>query len=156
MRSGFRGRAPVAGRIWCALAMAVLASSCQTSAAEVLPPSTPVVEVAMREYRFDYDTAIPSGRVVFRAVNTGSLLHRVVVFPMPDDLPPIDELLRGSGQRIMVPLAGIPPQVPGASGTFALDLTPGRYAMICTMVSRAGNETHAVKGMASEFRVQGQ
>ncbi len=110
----------------------------------------------MREYRFDYDTAIPTGRVVFRAINAGTLLHRVVVFQMPDDLPPIDELLRNSGRRILVPLAGIPPQLPGASGTFALDLGPGRYAIICTLVSRDDNETHALKGMASEFRVQGQ
>lgn len=134
----------------------MLATSCRTSGAEVLPPAAPVVEVVMREYYFDYDGRIPSGRVIFRAVNAGTLLHRVVVFQMPEDLPPIDELLHGSGQRIMVPLAGIPPQLPGGSGTFALDLAPGRYAMICTLVSRDDNQTHAVKGMSSEFRVQGQ
>ena len=110
----------------------------------------------MREYAFDYGPTIPSGRVIFRAINAGTLLHRMVVFEMPDELPPIDELLRGSEQRVMVPQAGIPPQFPGASGTFALDLAPGRYAMICTMVSRDDNKTHALKGMASEFRVQGE
>ena len=119
-----------------------------------MPPTTPVVNVTMREYRFDHDATIPRGRVVVRAVNAGTLLHRLVLLPLSDDLPPIDQLLRESERRVLVPLAGIPPQLPSKSGTFAVDLAPGRYGMICTLMSRDGNETHAVKGMASEFRVE--
>lgn len=130
-------------------------TSCQADKSEdkaPLPTASPVVVVTMSEYRFDYDPAIPSGRVVFRFVNEGQASHRPALLPLPEDLPPIDQQLRGSKRRGISPFAGVYDRRPGATGTFAVDLVAGRrYALICYAQDPNGS-SHALKGMNSEFR----
>lgn len=140
----------------------VLAASCSSSGNAApgsaarfapVPPPAPVVEVAMGEYRFDYDAAaIPAGRVVFRARNVGGEPHNLVMIPLAEDLPPIEVQLRGSERRLVEPFAGFYDRPPGDTGSFAVDLVPGRrYAMICTLPA-PDNEPHWRKGMVTEFR----
>lgn len=110
----------------------------------------------MREYRFDYDDAIPAGRVVFRIQNEGEVEHRLTLVPLPEDLPPIDEQIRGSVRQGVTPFAGVSERLPGGEGLFAVDLVAGqRYGMVC-FVTDADGQSHAVKGMTSEFRAAGQ
>lgn len=119
-----------------------------------LPRPAPVVKITMREYRFDYDPDIPSGRVVFRLVNKGRVSHRPSLLPLPENVPPIDEQLRGSKRRGISAFAGVPDRRPGAIGTFAVDLVAGRrYALVCYARDRDGS-VHALKGMNSEFRAR--
>ncbi len=106
----------------------------------------------MQEYRFNYSPDVPAGRVVFRVRNVGTVNHRLTLLPMADDLPPIDEQLRDSIPQPAAPLAGIPEIPPGQSGTFAVQLEDNkRYAIVCFTEDDNG-ESHAVKGMSSEFR----
>ncbi len=136
----------------------LLSTSCQSSssAEAPLPPSPPVVDVTMREYSFEYDQQIPSGRVVFRFVNDGELAHQPDVVPLAEDIPPIDEQLRGETRAVVFPLAGVPTRDPGETGTFAVDLAPGgRYAIIC-FARNADGTSHALQGMSSEFRAEAQ
>jgi hypothetical protein len=106
----------------------------------------------MLDYRFDYDPEIPSGRVVFQILNAGDVPHQLTLFPLPEDLPPIDEQLRGSQRRFLEPFASIYRRAPGERGTFAVDLEPDRrYAMVCYLEADDG-EPHWMKGMVSEFR----
>lgn len=141
----------------CAALGSVAVASCQTTGKPTankapLPTASPVVVVTMREYRFDYDPNIPSGRVVFRFVNKGQRTHRPSLLPLPEDVPPIDEQLRGSKRRAIRPFAGVSDQRSGAIGTFAVDLIAGqRYALICYAQDPDGTP-HALKGMSSEFR----
>ncbi len=108
--------------------------------------------VTMHDYRFDYDPAIPSGRVVLRIHNAGDAPHHLTLFPLPEDFPPIDEQLRGEQRRFLEPFASIYERAPGDIGTFAVDLEPGtRYAMVCYLEADDG-EPHWMKGMVSEFR----
>lgn len=117
-----------------------------------LPAPAPIVEVEMRDYAFDYDSAIPAGRVVFRARNIGKVAHRLALLPLPEDVPPIDEQLASSQRRFLEPFAAFANRPPGAVGSFAVNLAPGqRYAMICYVVDADG-EPHYRKGMSSEFR----
>lgn len=117
-----------------------------------LPSASPVVLVTMHEYRFDYTPTIRSGQVVFRFVNEGQVPHRPALVPLPEDLPPIDQQLRGSKRRAVTPLAGVYDRRPGATGSFAVNLTAGRrYALICYAHDPDGS-AHATKGMDSEFR----
>lgn len=107
----------------------------------------------MAEFRFDYDVTPPAGRVVFRARNLGRANHELLLLSLPADLPPVREQLQSSERRPVNTVGRIPPRVPGATGTFAVDLVPGRYAMVCFVVDPDG-EQHAVKGMTAEFRVR--
>lgn len=107
----------------------------------------------MTDHRFDYDAkSIGAGRTVFRASNVGDVVHNIVMIPLAEDLPPIDQQLAGSERRLVQPFAGFYDRPPGDVGTFAVDLAPGtRYAMICTVIGPDG-EPHSKKGMATEFR----
>lgn len=117
-----------------------------------LPEPPPVVTVTMREYRFTLPRSVPSGRVVFRFVNAGRVLHQPDMVPMPAGLPPIGEQVRGGTRAAVSPFAGIPPRRPGRTGTFAVDLVPGqRYAIVCFARDSDDEGSHAVKGMTAEF-----
>ncbi|MEX2289751.1 MAG: hypothetical protein WD794_05420 [Mycobacteriales bacterium] len=116
------------------------------------PAAAAVVEVQMVDHRFEFATPVPAGRVVFRLTNAGRSPHNLVLIPLPEDLPPIQEQIRGTKRRLVEPYAGIYDRPPGDTGTFAVNLLPGqRYAMICTVVDADG-EPHSKKGMATEFR----
>lgn len=119
------------------------------------PAAAPVVEVTMVDYGFEFDTPVPAGRVVFQITNAGRSDHNLVMIALPEDVPSIDEQLRGSQRRLVEPYAGIYERPPGDTGTFAVDLVAGqRYALICTLVAEDG-EPHYLKGMATEFRAAG-
>ncbi len=130
----------------------VVVTGCTGSGKPTWSNGPAVIAVAMREYRFDYDPAIPAGRVVFEFFNAGHVEHRPVLLALPEDLPPIDIQLRGTERRGIAPFAGVPAQAPGEAGTFAVDLLPGRrYALIC-FARGADGEPHFLEGMNSEFR----
>jgi len=122
----------------------------------VLPPRPTVVDVRMRENKFDYNRVIPSGRAVFRAVNVGHEAHRLTLLPLAPDLPPIDQQLHGAMRSPTLPFAGTLALRPGDTSSFAVDLRPGvRYALICFLVNPQG-QSHALLGMNSEFRTPDQ
>ncbi|MDP9387027.1 MAG: hypothetical protein M3Q48_03660 [Actinomycetota bacterium] len=106
----------------------------------------------MRDNRFDFDRAVPAGRVVFQVRNAGSVAHRLALLPLDERLPPLDEQLRGETREVVTPFAGIPARRPGAVGTFAVDLVAGRrYGIICSLSDPSGR-SYAVGGMNAEFR----
>lgn len=143
---------PLAGVV---VALTLLSGSCGQPAEPTLPRARPVVDISMREYSFQYNHAIPSGQVTFRVRNEGRVNHRLALIPLSDDFPPIDTQLRGNKRRRVFPLAGIPDRPPGSGATFAAFLRPGRFALICFIRAPDG-ETHALKGMTSEFRTSSQ
>lgn len=147
------------GRRWArGLGVMVLLGACQSaSTGAPLPPGPPVVTVTMREYSFDYNPDVPSGRVVFRLVNAGHLTHQPGLRLLPDEMLPIQEHFRnraaGGQPAVVSPYAGVPPREPGEAGSFAVDLRPGqRYAFICFGRDPDDNEPHAYQGMSAEFR----
>ena len=117
-----------------------------------LPADPGFVDVSMTDSRFVHEPGVPAGRVVFTGRNTGKLQHQVTLFQLPEDIPPIDEQLRGPNRLALTPEALFPPVGPRGTGSFAADLVPGRrYALLCTVVDADGR-SHAFKGMNSEFR----
>jgi hypothetical protein len=50
-------------------------------------------------------------------------------------------------------MASTPYTSPGQTGSFAVDLPPGRYAFISFLIDRDG-VSQALKGMATEFMVR--
>ena len=143
------------GRQWAtaaaALALAAL-PGCERSGDDY-PPAPQVVQVSMTEYAFGYDAPGKSGRVVFDARNAGRLDHELVLVGVPDGVESIDEQLR-SDKRLVVPtIARMAPRKPGQRGTFAVDLDPGRYAIICFIDDGQGDQ-HAQKGMSAQFTLR--
>ncbi|HVE47435.1 MAG TPA: sialidase family protein [Acidimicrobiales bacterium] len=153
--SSRRRATAILGVVPVAAAILVTRAGSTTPGYADLPVRPPTVVVAMREQAFSYSRPVPSGRVLFRVPNRGSLVHRLVMVPLADDLPGIGGLIGDDQITVVAPFAAVRPQAPGATGTFAVDLAPGaRYAMVCLVRDRDG-KTHAQKGMVSEFRAGG-
>ncbi len=129
----------------------VLAASCGGSA-ESFPRPVPTVDVALREYGFDYKADFQSGRTVIRVRNSGTLQHQLVLISIPEELPPLDQQLRGTERQVVPTIVSLRPGDPGTTRTFAVDLDPGRYGFVCFVEDPDGVQ-HAHKGMNSEFRV---
>lgn len=139
-----------------AVALAVAIPGCTRARAgsAALPGRPQTVEAHLREFSAEPAPGqLRAGRVVLRAVNEGTVSHRLLVIPLPADFPPILEHLRGPNRRFVAPLAGLPSITPGQSRSVALDLVPGRYAFVCPLSDAAG-QGYAAKGMATEVRVQ--
>ncbi len=133
----------------------LLVSSCARSdAAPVnLPPRPKLADVVATEYRFRLSTRqMPQGRTVFRVRNDGDLAHDLSLVRLPEDVPPIAEQLRSGDRRAVPTIARLAPRPPDDHDIFAVDLTIGRYAILC-FIKDADDATHASKGMALEFRV---
>lgn len=118
-------------------------------------PGPHVLDVALRDFSFDFTDDVPAGRVLVRVSNAGGRAHSLIVLPLTDDIPPIAEQLRGEERRAIPPFAEVRTRPPGATTTFAVDLEPGvRYAFACFVRDDDGI-AHALKGMATEFRAGG-
>ncbi|MDQ6947646.1 MAG: hypothetical protein M3256_15600, partial [Actinomycetota bacterium] len=113
-----------------------------------------MIKVTMLEYRFVYPPKIPRGRVVVSLHNAGHVQHEFVLLKLPADFPPIDQQLHSSERRPLPTMYLVNAIDPGATRTFALDLSPGRYAILCGIHDPQDPETltHALKGMNSEWR----
>jgi hypothetical protein len=116
-------------------------------------PGPQVVDLTMTDNRYEYLPPARAGRVVFRVRNAGTQQHRIAVYPLPEDMPPIDVQLRGSERRNVERLAAPLPRRPEETQSFAVDLQPGqRYAFLCFLRSPTEQKTYAELGMSSEFR----
>lgn len=141
--------------LFIAMAVLISCSSSSVSSKAPLPPSAPVVEVTLTEYRFELEPSLPVGRVVFRFINRGSEAHWPSLFRLDDDFPSIQEEVLNTVPRFLPHYAEVPPRPPGSTGTFAVDLVPGqRYALVCFMTTADGTG-HANKGMTWEARARG-
>lgn len=135
-----------------------LTNGCANQSAKIapLPGGSPVIRVAMLDYRFKYRPAtVPAGRVLFRVKNSGKVNHQLALYPLTEDFPPINEQLHGPVRRILQDFGSIPGRRPGQEGAFVVNLVPGkRYAMICFLLDAQGRN-HALRGMNTEFRTPG-
>ncbi len=105
----------------------------------------------MEDYRFDHPPDSPAGRVIFQVANRGRVDHQLLLARLPEDLPPLDAQLHSEVRRPVETLRMLPPFAPGESSSFAADLAPGRYGLMCFLQDPGDEVTHALQGMNSEF-----
>lgn len=100
------------------------------------PTPTTVLQVQLREYRFEGIPASVTGpEVRFEATNAGRGAHELEI--------------RGSNGQL---LGEVPSMPPGATGAMQLRLAPGSYVAQCQVP--AGSKTHADFGMRQGFAVE--
>lgn len=144
------GRTALAGAM---VVMAFAVTACRNTEPK-LPGAPQVVQVTLTEYRVEYAGEIRRGRVVFELSNKGEENHGISLYGLPEDFPEINEQLQGTTRRALrTTIASLYDFPPGRTDTFAVDLTPGRYAMVCFERSPDG-VAQSRKGMAVEFRVK--
>ena len=99
-----------------------------------------MAQAPMRASLVAAPTSVTAGRVSFVAPNTGSLVHELVVLPLPVDGPgtrptgadgKIDES-QSIGEASRSCGAGTGDGIaPGSTGWTTITLTPGRYELVC-------------------------
>lgn len=144
-----------------ALVAVLVAAGCtagQTAADEGLPVPDPVptVDVELADEELTVEGPVPAGHVVFHVTNTGTRPHRVLLFPLGDDWPPIHEEIANDIDQPVLPHARVPDLEPGETGRFATDLAEGkRYGLIDRSTAPSG-EQHLAVGVAGEFTAEPQ
>ena len=106
-----------------------------TDAGDMMMSQTP-----MRASLVATPASTPAGRVSFVVVNTGTLVHELVVLPLPADGPgtrpvgtdgKVDES-QSLGESSRSCAAGTGDGIaPGSTGWTTLTLKPGRYELVC-------------------------
>ncbi len=114
--------------------------------------SATTVRAQAREWQFGLDhTTVPAGKVTFELTNKGQIAHEMVI--LKTDLPATALPLKaGNPSELDEDAAGQSPGEvedvqPGKTETLTLDLTPGRYLMVCNLAA------HYKAGMVTEFHV---
>jgi hypothetical protein len=132
------------GPAW-GLAAVLLLFGCAKDAPLPADPATVAITMAEHRFDFDRDQAIRPGRVVFEATNRGQRNHELVLLALPADLPgTLNDQLHSSTTRPVDTVAALSVRRPRQSGSFAVDLAPGRYgwcaswmtSMVSAMPSR--------------------
>lgn len=126
-----------------------------------VPTATPalrVIDVAASNYAFDAPDSVPAGAVTFRLTNHGPELHHLVIVPLPEGKTVSDLMAESEGEHTPAwarPVGGPNAVDPGSHNETSVELTPGRYAMVCIIPAPDGM-MHLKKGMAHEFTVTPQ
>ncbi len=140
------------------LAVVAVAISACGAAATPQPAGPTAVDVTFQEWAIVPSVAeVKAGQVTFNARNISTKEEHEMVVVKTDlglfDLPKgsdgkVDE--EGAG---MTAVGEIPETAAGASGTVTLDLTPGKYLLICNIVDADGT-AHYGSGMSTAFTVK--
>ena len=116
-----------------------------------LPPPPQVVHVTITDQHYQFDAGIHAGRTVFVAHNTGRAMHSIQLFPVADDVPPVDEQIHGDRRIQVVHYANVQVKA-GATTTFAVDLAPKQRYFMLDFNFKSGTRVWALDGLNAEFR----
>lgn len=116
------------------------------------------VELSLTDFAFAMGGPVAAGRRVVAVANKGEQMHEAVLVKLDEGATAMDVAAAfapgGSGRPPAMPLGGVVGLEGGASQSFPVDFTPGRYALLCFLPDPASGKAHAELGMMSEFDVQ--
>lgn len=128
--------------------------------AEERPPAQePDAEVVfiLEDYNFTLPRDFGEGRQVVRFVNRGTEPHEAPVVRLEGNAT-AEEMLAAILEARELPgegIGGVNVFAPGRDAYAVLDLTPGRYALLCFVESPAHDGApHVMLGMVTEFEVE--
>jgi|KBSMisStandDraft_5_1062788.scaffolds.fasta_scaffold07791_4 hypothetical protein len=112
--------------------------------------------ITVRDYAFTQSSPLTPGHHVILVKNDGTQAHEVVLVKLPPgvaiaDLGKWADKMKGAPPGL--PFAGVTSLDPGASATFAADLTPGEYGLICFLPDMKDGKPHWTHGMMTQFKV---
>jgi len=112
------------------VAVLAVASACGGGTSE--PTEQPTLSVALTDFAIAADPGtVKAGRVVFAIRNRAAMTHELIVIRTdlaPDALP-----IEGGKAKEDGKVGGVANIAAGVSRKLTLDLTPGRYVLICNV-----------------------
>jgi len=126
---------------------------------EASPEPTPANEdltVTMHDHGFQLTAPVPPGRPLWHIHNNGSESHQALLVRLPETANEFQERLwftkDSRGVRPGVPTGGVVELQPDADAWFSVELKPGRYLLICTVLEQEGR--HFDLGMIYRFTIE--
>jgi hypothetical protein len=114
--------------------------------------------MAMFEYEFVVVQPLRKGRHTFYVVNRGNQIHQASFIRLNPGASAEDVLTAlEQDTPLHLPgtlIGGMSGLEPGRDGSFAAELKPGRYAIMCLFSNPVPSESHAAKGMVMNFTVE--
>lgn len=124
-------------------------------------PATTEGELAIRgvDFAFEAPPTAPSGKTNVVFENGGQEPHELVMVPLANNAPPIQELIELSEKEAEKYFAGEPisshgPIKPGETKEIKADLQAGTYGLVCFVQSKQEKTPHAFLGMVNTLTVQ--
>ena len=116
------------------------------------------LELHLADYSFTESAPLTAGRHVIKVTNDGPQPHEVYLVRLDSSTTPAqlaqwgDHGLRGAGPPHHS-MGGASGMMPGAHVFITVNLTPGRYAMMCFVPDAKDGKGHYAHGMVKEIRV---
>ena len=114
-------------------------------------------ELVLRDFSYVLDRPLTAGHHVLHVVNRGTEPHEADIFRITDStgFAAYDRWLEHEvGLPPITPVGGIGDLLPGREAWMELQLTPGRYLILCTIPAANGRKPHYTLGMRYEFTVR--
>ncbi|MBL0169613.1 MAG: hypothetical protein IPP90_02630 [Gemmatimonadaceae bacterium] len=125
--------------------------------AQTATPSVTYVKVIGADYAFETQDIVPAGIVAFNLVNSGSDLHAMAIFELPEKhtLREFLDQYHGMGMipAWMIGVGQTPTIAPKAETFLTVRMKPGRYILACLIPARDGR-MHTEKGMVKLITVK--
>ena len=111
-----------------------------------------VIRLIGTEFKYQMPDTIPAGYNLIRLINTGKVWHEAAIFKFINDTFSIQQYIDSVKKGIDFPSFAVDIGGPGMtvandSNEVILNLTPGKYGIICTI------DNHLMAGMNKEFYV---
>jgi uncharacterized cupredoxin-like copper-binding protein len=115
--------------------------------------------IHLSDYTFTIDKPLAAGHHVLKVTNDAAQTHEVVLVELPPgktiaDLGNWVEKTMMKGPPPGKPVGGMAAIDKGLSGSFPVDLKPGRYGMICFIPDAKDGKSHFFHGMTKEITVK--
>jgi uncharacterized cupredoxin-like copper-binding protein len=114
--------------------------------------------MSLRDFSFVLSGPLASGRRTIEVRNDGDQTHEVELVRLAPGKSVHDVLAwveKPAGPPPGLPLGGVSPVARGGVASFEVELTPGRYGMICFLPDVGDGKPHHEHGMIREFEVSG-
>lgn len=121
-------------------------------------PPTPTRQLTLVNFAFMFDSPLTAGHHVIHVRNAGTEAHEGDMMKatptagLREYLAWIDSGTKGLPP--VAPIAAFGDLYPGKEAWVAVDLTPGRYFMLCDVPAKADGRPHRKHGMVTEFTVE--
>jgi uncharacterized cupredoxin-like copper-binding protein len=91
-------------------------------------------------------TTVPAGKVTFKAKNTDTINHEMLVLPVVNSAfqPPYDKTISRIPEDKIESLGEVADIESGTSGEVTLDLKPGTYLLFCNLVAHYESGMHVI------------
>lgn len=113
--------------------------------------------ITLTDYAFTLSKPLTPGRHTVRIVNRGTQPHEAVFVRLAAGKSGEDMarwVIGGMhGPPPGLPFAGVSPMAPGQKNLAVVNLTAGRYALLCFMPDARDGRLHAAHGMIHEFTI---